>query len=120
MNFHLEARRSRLILITSVMCAACPAADTPRLYHTEPKAPSLQAAAIEAMDHLGPTLTDKGVNFGVYSERAERVELLLFDDPEAKLPTKQFAMQRFGDVWNLYVEGVGLGQHYGYIAFGPN
>src|SRR5262249_41384731 len=26
----------------------------------------------------------------------------------------------FGDVWNVYVEGVGLGQHYGYVAWGPN
>ena len=29
-------------------------------------------------------------------------------------------MTRIGDVWNLYVEGVGLGQHYGYVAWGPN
>jgi len=27
-------------------------------------------------------------------------------------------MQRYGDVWNLFVEGIGLGQHYGYIAWG--
>ena len=29
-------------------------------------------------------------------------------------------MARFGDVWNLHVEGVGLGQHYGFVAWGPN
>ena len=29
-------------------------------------------------------------------------------------------MVRHGDVWNLYVEGVGLGQHYGFVAWGPN
>ena len=115
-----KARRPQLVLLTSLALAACPSGDAPKLYKTEGKAPSLDAAAIENLDHLGPTLTDKGINFGVYSERAERVDLMLFDDPEAKLPTKQFKMERFGDVWNLYVEGVGLGQHYGYIAFGPN
>ena len=33
------------------------------------------------MDYMGPVLIDRGVNFVVYSERAERLELLLFDDP---------------------------------------
>jgi pullulanase/glycogen debranching enzyme len=63
-----------------------------RLYHTEPKAPSYNAQDIEALNLLGPTLVDKGVNFGVYSERAERMEVLLFDDPESNLPTRQFPM----------------------------
>lgn len=116
----LEARRRGLIAFLSLLLAACPLVDTPKLYKTQPKAPSLSAEKITALDHLGPTLIDKGVNFSVYSARAERVELLLFDDPEAKLPTKQFVMERFGEVWNLHVEGVGKGQHYGYIAFGPN
>ena len=90
------------------------------LYATADLAPSLTEGGVENLDHLGPTVIDFGTNFSVYSARAERVELLLFDDPEAKLPTQQFEMTRFGDVWNVYVEGVGLGQHYGYIAWGPN
>ncbi len=75
---------------------------------------------------LGPSLlSDKagsfrGVNFSVYSRRAEKVRLLLFDDPEAPRATREFDMKRLGDVWNLFVEGVGIGQHYGYIAWGPN
>ena len=28
-------------------------------------------------------------------------------------------MQR-GDLWCIYIEGIGIGQHYGYIAWGPN
>jgi glycogen operon protein len=107
-------------LLGVVLFASCAKEDYARLYHTESKAPSIDAKAIENLDTLGPTLADKGVNFSVYSERAERLELLLFDDPESDRPTRQFQMQRFGDVWNLYVEGIGLGQHYGYIAFGPN
>ncbi len=100
--------------------AACPPDTHTRLYHTEPIAPSLDEAGVRALDHLGPTLIDDGVNFGVFAGNAERVDLLLFDDPERSTPTRQFQMQRFGDVWNLYVEGIGVGQHYGYIAWGPN
>ena len=90
------------------------------LFKASPMAPSLTESGIEALDHLGPTVVDKGTNFGVYSEHATRVELLLFDDPEATRATRQFEMARFGDVWNVYVEGIGNGQHYGFIAFGPN
>ena len=100
--------------------AGCASDEYVRLYHTEDKAESLDWGAIEGLDHLGATRVDKGVNFGVYSAHAERIELLLFDDPERDQPTQQFEMARFGDVWNLYVEGVGDGQHYGFIAWGPN
>lgn len=111
-----------LALVAAATPTACTDGDgnTARLYHTEAFAPSLTEEAIEALDTLGPTVTDLGVNFSVYSERATRIDLLLFDDPEASQPSQQFAMERFGDVWNLYVEGVGYGQHYGFIAWGPN
>ncbi len=111
----------RLFSLVSVLAlVACGPTDTARLYKTTPFAPSLTAEAIARLDHLGPTLVDKGINFGVYSERAERIELLLFDNPEAPLPTRQFPMERIGDVWSLHVEGIGVGQHYGYVAWGPN
>jgi glycogen operon protein len=111
----------RIVILALALAAACTEGDdTARLYRTQPIAPSLTAEAVEALDTLGPTVTDLGVNFSVYSERATRIDLLLFDDPEASQPTQQLQMQRFGDVWNLYVEGVGYGQHYGYIAWGPN
>lgn len=111
----------RLHLLVPVLFSfACGPTDTARLYQTSPYAPTLDPAAIERLEHLGPTLIDKGVNFGVYSERAERIELLLFDNPEATLPTRQIPLTRFGNVWNVHVEGVGVGQHYGYVAWGPN
>src|SRR5262245_58654396 len=91
-----------------------------RLYDTQPIAPELTQEDVEALSYLGPTLLATGVNFGVYSERATRVDLLLFEDPEAELPTKRFPMAHFGDVWNLYVEGIGVGTTYGYVAWGPN
>ena len=99
---------------------ACGPTNGAKLYATADKAPSLDATKIENLDFLGPTIVDKGVNFGVYSEHAERIEILLFDNPDSDRPTRQFPLKRFGDVWNLYVEGIGVGQHYGYIAWGPN
>ena len=90
------------------------------LYTTAPKPPSLSWEDIEDLAHMGPTIVDDGVNFCVFSENATRVELALFDDPESTQPTQQFLMTQYGDVWNLYVEGIGVGQHYGYIAWGPN
>ena len=107
-----------LLFLTLAGCAD--GDDYTRLYFTQDKADDLQWEDIGELQHLGPTLFDDGVNFGIYSARAERVELLLFDDPDADRPTQQFEMTRYDDVWNLYVEGVGPGQHYGYIAWGPN
>jgi isoamylase len=109
-----------VVAVVLALGLGCAKDDYVRLYQTAPKAPSLSAQAIENLEHLGPTLIDKGVNFGVYSERATRLELLLFEDPESDHPTRQFPLIRFGDVWNLYVEGIGVGQHYGFIAWGPN
>ncbi len=95
-----------------------------RLYATEAIAPGLDPAAVEGLQHMGPTLIDgecaSGVNFAVYSAHATRMELLLFDEDKSELPTQRFELQRIGDVWNLYVEGVGPGQKYGYVAWGPN
>jgi isoamylase len=98
----------------------CASDDYTRLYHTEDKAPSLSWEDITELEHLGPTLVDRGVNFGVYSAHATRIEVLLFDDPESARPTAQFEMFQADHVYNLYVEGVGAGQHYGYVAWGPN
>ncbi len=109
-----------LPVLVAPLLVGCPSDDYVRLYATMDKAPSLSWDAIGELDHLGPTIVDKGVNFGVYSANAERVEVLLFDDPESDRPTQQFQMTPYGEVWNVYIEGVGPGQHYGYIAWGPN
>ncbi len=116
-----------MVLLVPLMSAAallgtagCAPEDTARLYYAEPIAPSLDADAVANLEHLGATLVDLGVNFSVYSARADRVDLLLFDGPDDALPSWEFEMTRFGDVWNVYVEGVGLGQLYGFVAWGPN
>ncbi len=103
-----------------VLAPACASRDYVQLYKSYALAPSYNEEDITGLAHLGATLVDKGANFAVYSENATRVELLLFEDPESALPTRNYEMQRFGSVWNIYVEGVGVGQHYGFIAWGPN
>jgi len=117
--------RRRLIPTLTLTAAVlvttgCDDSPYPQLYRTQGLAPDLDRTAVEALDHLGPTRTADGVNFSVYSEAATRIDLLLFDNPEANQPERRFEMERMGDVFNLYVEGVGLGQQYGYVAWGPN
>ena len=109
-----------LTAVALLLVAGCAADDYVRLYHTAQKAPELSWDDIAALEKLGPTLVERGINFGVFSSNASRVDLLLFDDPEAERPTQQFEMFKYVDVFNLYVEGVGPGQHYGYVAWGPN
>ena len=117
----MKHTRVLLLLALVFFAAGCDdEGDYVKLFHTEPIAPSLTETQVSNLDFLGATLIDQGANFSVYSENATRVELLLFDEPESNTPTKTFEMTRYGDVWNVYVEGVGIGQHYGYVAWGPN
>ena len=103
-----------------LVASSCATEDYDQVYALSDTAPSLSVEAIADMQHMGPTLIDGGLNVAVYSENAERIELLLFDDPEADLPTRRIPMVRQGDVWNIFVDGIGIGQHYGFIAWGPN
>ena len=110
-------------VLLSSLALSCASDDYLRLYHSQAVAPGWSWDDIRTMDHMGPVIVEKGLSFVVYSERAERIEVLLFDDPESELPTWQAPLVRDpegGPLWSLYVEGVGLGQHYGYIAWGPN
>ncbi len=109
-----------LLPLIALAVHACASEDYDQVYAVSDTAPSLSAESIADMDHMGPTLIDGGLNVAVYSENAERIELLLFDDPEADLPTRRIPMVRQGDVWNIFVDGIGIGQHYGFIAWGPN
>ncbi len=96
---------------------------TTQMYATHAIAPSYAQLDAKALKkYMGPTIVDKGVNFVVYSEHATRIEILLFDDPESNLPTMRFPMtrQEGTNLWSIYIAGIGVGQHYGYIAWGPN
>ena len=71
---------------------------------------------------LGASLTARGVNFSVVAPLATRLELLLFAQGEATEPSAVIELDqrhRSADHWHVEVEGIGLGQCYGYRVFGP-
>ena len=68
---------------------------------------------------LGATWDGEGVNFALYSEHAEKVELCLFDNL-GKRETIRVALPEQTDmVWHGYLPEVRPGQLYGYRAYGP-
>ena len=66
---------------------------------------------------LGPTWDGERTNFALFSENAERVELCLFDEDDARRVSR--STQRTAFNWHCYVPGVGPGQRYGYRVHGP-
>ncbi len=72
---------------------------------------------------LGIQQRGAGVNFAIFSRYASRVRLELFDDPEDAAPARVIdldsARNRTGDVWHVWVEGIGPGQLYAYRVDGP-
>ena len=68
----------------------------------------------------GATWDGIGVNFALHSAHAEKVELLLFSDAEAKEPSATFELpERTGPIWHGYVVNLRPGQLYGYRVYGP-
>ena len=67
----------------------------------------------------GATLTPDGVNFALFSEHAEEVFLLLFDDANAPPSDIIRVEQKTRHVWHIKVHDVGAGQLYGYRVRGP-
>jgi isoamylase len=66
---------------------------------------------------LGATWDGKGVNFSIFSETAQAVELCLINPQgeETRVPLKQ----RTGFVWHAYLDGIAPGQPYAYRVHGP-
>ena len=69
---------------------------------------------------LGATWDGRGVNFALFSEHATRVELCLFDGPDARSESHRIALPEHTDqVWHGYLPHVRPGQLYGYRVHGP-
>jgi isoamylase len=69
---------------------------------------------------LGAHWDGEGVNFALFSAHATRVELCLFDRPDAKEATACIELsERSNDVWHVYLPDVRPGQLYGYRVHGP-
>jgi isoamylase len=69
---------------------------------------------------LGATWDGEGVNFALFSENAECVELCLFHENEnSDHCTILRELERTDQVWHCYLPGVGPGERYGYRVHGP-
>ncbi len=69
---------------------------------------------------LGATWDGAGVNFAIFSEHATRIELCLFDSPEATQESQRIVLPEHTDqVWHGYFPDIGPGQLYGYRVHGP-
>jgi glycogen operon protein len=70
---------------------------------------------------LGATWDGAGVNFALFSQHATKVELCLFDGPDATTDTERIALPEYTDmVWHGYLPDVRPNQYYGYRVHGPN
>jgi isoamylase len=72
---------------------------------------------------LGATVHPAGVQFASFSRHATSVSLLLFDDPQDTEPSEEIVLDpwknRTGDIWHIFVHGLGPGQLYLYRVDGP-
>jgi len=65
----------------------------------------------------GASWDGAGVNFALFSEASEYVELCLFDPSgeEERIRLRE----RTNGIWHIYLPGLGPGQLYGYRVYGP-
>lgn len=69
---------------------------------------------------LGATWDGKGVNFAIFSQNADKVELCLFDAVDAKKETQRIHLSEQTDmVWHIYLPDARPGWLYGYRVHGP-
>ena len=69
---------------------------------------------------LGATWDGLGVNFALFTEHADRVELCLFDSAQSRQEKQRIELLQFTDqVWHAYLPDVRPGQVYGYRVHGP-
>lgn len=72
----------------------------------------------------GAILSDQGVQFVVFSRSAFEVRLLLYNDINDLEPAEVIRfdsdLDRWGDVWSIFVPGLKAGQLYHFQASGPH
>ncbi|MFF8404567.1 glycogen debranching protein GlgX [Streptomyces sp. NPDC015684] len=66
---------------------------------------------------LGASFDGQGTNFALFSEVAERVELILVAENGKGTPVRLHEVDGF--VWHAYLPGIGPGQRYGFRVHGP-
>ena len=66
---------------------------------------------------LGASYDGAGVNFALFSQVAEKVELCLFDEDDHETRVEMTEQNSY--VWHNYIPGLQPGQCYGYRVYGP-
>jgi glycogen operon protein len=66
---------------------------------------------------LGASYDGAGVNFALFSEVAEKVELCLFDENNNETRVEMTEQNSY--IWHNYIPGIQPGQRYGYRVYGP-
>ena len=71
----------------------------------------------------GAIVHDGGVQFVVFSRSATAMRVLLYDDVDDREPAEIIDfdpdLNRWGDIWSVFVPGMGPGQLYHFQADGP-
>ena len=84
---------------------------------TVPPLPNLHQALPRP---LGPTLTETGIHFSLFSENATAVELCLFESPASTKESQRIALAKGADsIWSVHVPNLKPGCLYGYRVYGP-
>jgi glycogen operon protein len=69
---------------------------------------------------LGATWDGSGVNFALFSENAEQVELCIFDNANDPHEARRIRLRdQTDDVWHVYLPEARPGLIYGYRVYGP-
>ncbi len=66
---------------------------------------------------LGASYDGAGVNFALFSQVAQKVELCLFDEENRETRVEMTEQNSY--VWHNYLPGIQPGQRYGYRVYGP-
>jgi len=71
---------------------------------------------------LGSTVIGNGTNFSIFSRNASEIILELYENYYDEIPSKRYKLSsennKTGDIWHIFIDGVGHGQFYGYRADG--
>jgi glycogen operon protein len=72
---------------------------------------------------LGAVLTNRGINFAVFSRYAKSIILVLFESERGDSPCREIVLNpeknRTGDIWHCHIPGLKAGVLYLYRADGP-
>ncbi len=82
--------------------------------------PLVRAAVLPGRPYpLGATWDGSGVNFALFSENAEKVELCIFD-ARGQRELRRIVLPEYTDqVWHCYLPEIDPGTLYGYRVYGP-